>query len=448
MPRLSFTPLKLKSIKPPAAGPAGKVVQVDYWDESLPGFGLRVSSTGARTWVLLTRAIRHGAAKQVRYSLGAYAPGPDDPSGLGLSAARQKAAEWKAAVQRGEDPAEARQRAQRARIDASRQTFEAVATEFLDRYCRGVDPLRASTIRQYEDFLIKTDDFKPLRDRPLGTITKRDIRDVLDDILKRGAPVRANRALATVRKFLNWAVDQDYITASPAAAIDAPTSEEPRERHLFGDAELDRPSEIALAWRAFAAVGRFGPMLQLMLCTGQRRDEVAGMRWDEIIDLQGEAPRWAIPAERTKNGRPHLVPLGALAADIIRAVPRHANSPFLFSGTGATPFSGFSKLKAEVDDQVASLKATGDYEGQLTDGWTLHDLRRTFSTGLIELGVSENVVDALTNHVSGQSRRGVRRHYNHAKHEARKRAAMQAWEIHVQSQIDPARSNVVAMAVA
>jgi integrase len=114
-------------------------------------------------------------------------------------------------------------------------------------------------------------------------------------------------------------------------------------------------------------------------------------------------------------------------------VPRIAGCPYIFSTNGQTPINGFSKLKQRLDAAIGQLKASGEYERQFNEPWTFHDLRRTFSTGLIELGVSESVVDLLTNHRSGEAHRGVRRHYNHARREREKREAMLLWEKHIRS---------------
>lgn len=235
--------------------------------------------------------------------------------------------------------------------------------------------------------------------------------------------------LAVLRKLFRWSIQFKLIDQSPASGIEPPAAEVPRARHLFGNRLHNQPNELALLWRACPQIGPFGALPKLLMLTGQRLSEVAGMREEELLDLDGPEPRWLIPANRTKNGRLHLVPLSPLAVKTIQSIPRMVNCPFIFSTTGTTAFSGFSGLKRRIDTQIESLKHEhpARYPGQFKDSWRFHDLRRSFKTGLKELGISSDVRDALVNHTP----QGVDAHYDHAELTHGKREAMGKWEGHI-----------------
>jgi integrase len=160
-----------------------------------------------------------------------------------------------------------------------------------------------------------------------------------------------------------------------------------------------------------------------LILTGQRRDEVAGMRWSEF-DL--EARLWTIPASRSKNKRAHQVPLSDAAMEILQALPRQEKVDFVFSTTGKTAISGFSRAKAAIDSFLASRgwipPAADDDDGT----WILHDIRRTVATNFQKLGVRLEVTEAALNHVSG-SRAGIVGVYQQHDWADEKRQALDAW---------------------
>jgi integrase len=158
------------------------------------------------------------------------------------------------------------------------------------------------------------------------------------------------------------------------------------------------------------------------MLTGQRREEVAGMTW---IELSEDLATWTIPATRTKNGIPHLVPLSQPARELLQALasdrpehvqgaPRRANRSLVFPGECGTPFGGWSKAKSALD------RASG------VSGWWLHDLRRTLATGLQRLGVRLEVTEAVLNHLSGSV--GIYQRHDRAEE---KRSALDAWSVHL-----------------
>jgi integrase len=163
--------------------------------------------------------------------------------------------------------------------------------------------------------------------RRLSQITRAHVQDMLDEIIDRGAPIRANRVFAQFRKMCRWAISRGIIDRSPCEGLTAPSPETRRHRVLSDD-------EIRLSWLAFESIGwPFGAIGRLLLLTGARRDEVAGMRWQEIESLRS----WTIPKERTKNKRPHEIPLSHAAVEIIATLPRvEGRGGFGFTTTGAT----------------------------------------------------------------------------------------------------------------
>jgi integrase len=245
--------------------------------------------------------------------------------------------------------------------------------------------------------------------RPMDAITRTDVRNLLDSITDRGAPIHANRMLAYLRRLFNWAVERDIIASSPVAGIKALAAERSRDRTLS-------PDELAAVWQCtYQVPDPFGSFFRMLILTGQRRNEVAGARWEEIDLGKGE---WTIPAERAKNGKAHLVHLPP-APDILSTAPRLDGSDYIFTTTGRTSISGFSKAKAMLD------KASG------VSGWTIHDLRRTFATlATGELGIEPQIVDKILNHLSGAVT-GIAAVYQRHAYLDQRRNAMDRWGIYV-----------------
>ena len=160
-----------------------------------------------------------------------------------------------------------------------------------------------------------------------------------------------------------------------------------------------------------------------MLLLGQRRSEVAEARWDEFND---DLTLWTLPPERTKNGEQHEVPLPEAAREILKRVreKRLPGSPFVFTTTGTTPISGWSKAKAALDKKIAELAG-----GPIPD-WRIHDLRRSAATGMIQIGVAPHIVEAVLNHISGH-KGGIAGVYNVAKYPEEKLFALERWSEHV-----------------
>lgn len=206
------------------------------------------------------------------------------------------------------------------------------------------------------------------------------------------------------------------IAANPVVATFKPAEEKPRERVLSDD-------ELALIWQCTSGGGSYDRIVRLLMLTGARRAEIAGMQWSELTLNDDRAVAWLLPSERSKNGRPNALTLPPLAFS--QLPPRREDRELVF-GAGDGPFSGWSKSKERLDTRIAAENV-----GHSQAGWVLHDLRRTFVTKLNDLGIEPHVIEALVNHVGGIAKSGVAGVYNRSAYAPQKRAALAIWCDHV-----------------
>jgi integrase len=237
-----------------------------------------------------------------------------------------------------------------------------------------------------------------------------------------------------VTKFLNWAVERDILSLSPATGVKPVAKETSRDRVLTDD-------EIRWFWQACEAEGfPWGPLGKVLLLTGQRLNEAAQITEGEI---RGDL--WHLSADRTKNGRAHDVPLSDAVRDVLGAVERIDGKPgFIFTTTGTTPVSGFFKARAHLAEAMERLAA--DERGRAVEipRWTFHDLRRTAATGMARLGIAVRVTEAVLNHVSGTGG-GIVAVYQRHDYADEKRAALEAWGRFVLSLVQGQPDNVVRL---
>jgi integrase len=272
------------------------------------------------------------------------------------------------------------------------------------------------------------------RGKRLSEITKPQIHSLLDSIVDRGSPIAANRVLAQFRVLCGWAVQRGILDRSPCEGIKAPASEKGRERERVLDA-----GETRLIWDAVHALGwPSAPFVRLLILTGQRRDEIGGLRWSEL-DL--DARVWRLPGERSKNRRANEIPLSDTVLEIIKSQPRVERVDLVFSTNGKTPISGFSPMKVRLDKAIREM--AGSRLAAPVADWCLHDLRRSAASGMAELGIAPHVVEAVLNHKSGVIR-GIAAVYNKYSYGPEKRAALDAWARRLETIVSGAlASNVV-----
>jgi integrase len=277
-------------------------------------------------------------------------------------------------------------------------TFGEVVPQFIELYAKP----RNRSWKSTERVLTK---FAPLNERPINEIRRSHVVFILDGLTASGATIGVNRALAAVKKLFAWCVDRGTIEINPVAGLKAPAKEVSRDRVLTDD-------ELRAYWAAAETEGfPFAQFAQVLVLTGQRRGEVAGMSRSEI---DFEKAVWTIPAKRAKNATQHAVPLAPFVIDILKSLPRFLNSDLVFTTTGKTPISGFGRFKRRLDNFSAG------------DDWRLHDLRRTAATNMALAGVQPHIIEAVLNHKSGIVS-GVAAVYNRHAYLDEKREALHLW---------------------
>jgi len=381
----ALTDLNIRHLKPRAS-------QYEVFDTAMSGLAIRVSPGGTKAFVLLYRIGR----RPRRYTLGRYPV-------LSLKIARERAAEALKLIALGKDP-QAAKLIERERYHST--LFPAMATAFVERYAK------PNTKGWKETDRILSREFssrwKILR---LQDVSKHHVADVLDQLVAQSGPSAANHAFAAVRRLFNWCVERGELSINPCAGLKQPAPTLSRERVLTSE-------EVARIWNAAGSMGYpFGPLIQLLLLTGQRRSEVSKLCWDQL-DLDNGL--WTQPSSSNKSKRVHLVPLSKPALGVLRDIPRqHDQLVFPARGTTNRAVSGFSKWKRRLD----KLSGTRD--------WTIHDIRRTVNTGLAALKVAPHVADHILNH-KGSVRSSVSAIYDRHDYLDEKRDALQGWAAHIE----------------
>jgi integrase len=383
MPKRAFTDAAVKRLKLPKAG------QQDVFDQGYPGLALRLSYGANRSWVYFYRI--NGRLR--RMTLGIY-------PALSLADAREAWRNARNDVHAGREPTRPR-----GTTDAD-STFEKALENWLKR-----DQANNRT-KEAVKRLIDKDATPAWRHRHIADIGRADVLDVIDKVVDRGSPITARRLHAHLHRFFTWHTGRGKIPFNPMAHLPKPGAETQRER-VLNDKELEA------VWRAAKEIGwPFGDAVRLLILTGARREEIGGLKWNEIDDDTVN-----LAGERTKNGEPHTIPLSSAAAIVLQEVPRIANSERVFTTNGKTSVSGWSRAKRNLDE-LSKVKE-----------WRIHDLRRTVATGLQKLGVNLQTIEAVLGHTSG-SRSGVVGVYQRHSFDAEKRAALDAWGARVIELVD------------
>jgi integrase len=400
-----LTTIALEKLKP---GPTRREIP----DGRVGGLYFIVQPSSKRSWAYRYRL----AGKPRKYTIGAY-------PAIALKTARERAGEARDKVAEGKDPGAEKKAARAAATVPANDIVEAVVKQFVSHYAKR--HLKASTAHDVERILVR-EVVAPWRGRRLSAVGRADIHELLDDIVARGSPVSANRALSWLRRMCGWAVERGLIEANPCTGIKAPAAETARDRVLSDD-------ELLAVWRAADALEPvYAGFIKLLVLTGQRRAEVAGMTWREVDPA---AQLWTLPAARAKNNREHTVPLPDLAAEILRTLPRIDDSDLVLTLTGRVPLRAFGNIKRRLDALMPPD----------TPPWVLHDIRRTVASGMARLGINLPVVEKLLNHVSG-SFAGIVGVYQRHSFSDEKRSAMQTWSRHVEQLVTGnATANIIEL---
>jgi integrase len=419
----------VQSRKPARAGDRErKDLRDDYRDAVVPGLALRVTDRGHKSFVLVAR-YPSNPKNPTRRLLGAcYLPpkrnnGNDAPipprelrhGTLTLAEARDKARAWLDLIGRGIDP---KIEAEREKASARRQqmnTFGAVAREFLDRHAATLKKTKEAH-RVVEQEFIKRWDVRPITD-----IRAEEVAAAIRAIVRRGAPAQARNALGWIRSLFNWSI------GNPEFGIEVSPIERLKPKPLVGEKKkrdrVLRDEELRAIWDAAEGMGYpYGPCIRLLILTGQRENEVAGMGWSEV-DLAKRL--WTIPAWRMKGKREqtraHEVPLAPSAIEILANLPRFAGNCVFSTTSGEKPINGFGKAKIRID------KLSG-----VTD-WVFHDLRRTMRTHLSALPVQDLVRELVIAH----AKPGLHQVYDLHAYQDEKRECLELWQRRLLSIVAP-----------
>ncbi len=373
---MRFTTRAVQAIKPPASG------QKDHWDPSMPGFGLRVSAGGRKSWIVM---YRHEGVKR-RYTFGNY-------QSMSLADARETAADTLRAVAHGTDPAGSKKAAREA------ETFADLAAEYLERHAK-----RKKRSWRKDALALKRDLLPRFGRMKARAVTRKDVLRMLDEIVERDAPIQANRTLEIIRKIYNWGIIREIVETNPCQMVEKPSAENHRQRVLTDD-------EIRAVWAAFEhETPRMTGLFKIRLLTAQRGDEVSHMRWQ---DIDMNSAWWTIPPQDTKNGLAHRVPLSQSAIEIIKGMQaKAAGSEWVFPsprGQGPT---------------TVLWKAAGRIRQRSGVSFVPHDLRRTAASRITgDLEINRLVVSKVLNHAET----GVTAVYDRHSYDREKRQALDAW---------------------
>ena len=399
-----------------AKAPKGR--RIERFDSGADGLCLRITDRGSKTWCISYHfPNENGETKHHRFTIG---PWP----AIGIAEARDQARLIKSQARARIDPKAVREAAwekeRTAAITKVRKNFKVIAENYIALEVPGLK--RGSESKS----LIRKMLIPEWGGRQASKIEPSDLTEITDRLQKEGKPAAARHAYEIATRVFNWAQGRGDIGASPFAAMRPPVKKVPRGRAL-------KEYEIKALWPALTEMAYpFGPIQQLLLLLGQRRSEVAEMRWSEVnIDKR----MWTIPAERAKNDCEHIVPPPSAAIDILDSLPRFGGGDFVFTTTaGLRPVSGFSKAKTRID-QILAERDTA------IEGWRVHDLRRTCRTGMARLGVPEIVSERVLNHLP----QGLGKIYNLHEYLPEKADALGRWAQEVANIVDPPPDNVVKL---
>ena len=376
--------------------PAGQR-DVLVFDSELPGFGIRKFATGRSSYFVKYNI----GVKQRRHTLGAVVHGNLKPMRVEASAILAKA-------RLGSDVVADK------RASAGRRIVP--LGDIIKLYLKARESdLRATTHRAVTRYLNKS--WKPLHAVAIDAITRSHVVRIVDEIEQNSGKVAADRARTTLSTLFAWAIDRGYgIETNPTLNIKARASGMARSRVLTEE-------ELVAVWRACTGDDDYGRVVRLLILTGQRRKEIGDLSWPEI---DAERHEIALPGSRTKNNRPHIIPLSAQALALL---PPRRDCDMLFGARGGG-FGTWAESENLLDERISKA------QGEPLPAWTVHDLRRSFVTHISERGFAQpHVTESIVNHISG-AKAGVAGVYNRASYAAEKRQALDMWGEYVESLVE------------
>lgn len=397
-----LTEIGVERLKP---SPDGK--RLEIWDTVVQNLCLRVSEKGVKSWYLIYRM---NGGKQRRMLLGRYPI-------ISLKQARDLAREGKFEISQGNDPLMLREqkRKERERIERETLTIAQLGEQCVERHWK-------PNISRWKGMQgVFLNHINPvLGDMPAKEVTKRDVYKLLDKMKNSKNPHRANHCLVALRKAYNWGIERDILTYNPCNTIKKPVPSKSCDRFLNDD-------EIKELWRVCdEEIGYpYGPVIKLLLLTGQRCGEIARLKWQEI-DFDAKLIR--LGGERVKNKKSHEVPLSDLALDILKSMHRHRGAYVFTTTAGCKPINGFGKAKERFDRYFKPEKL-----------WKFHDLRRSCATGMAIIGISREQIKRVLNHSDGS----VTAVYDRHTYLPETRKALDLWARHVESIVNGVKDDNV-----
>lgn len=362
--------------------------RTDFWDTTLPGFGVRVSPKGHKAFVLMFWQ----GGRQRRKTLGSF---PE----ISLAEARFRARSTQGRLAEGVNLA-----AESTGPEGLR--FAQLAEEYLELHAQ-----RKKRSWQTDERMIRKDLLPAWGHLPVGMIKKRDVLDLLDGIVHRGAPIAANRTRALISRIFSWGLKRDLVELNPSAGVERPAPENKRDRVLTSP-------EIRALWEALdLEEPAIAAAIRLLLVTAQRSQEVRLTQWRNI-----QGGEWLIPADHAKNGREHLVPLSRQALGLLEGCREE----------GSVLVVPSPRSEGQPLHRTALSHAARRLCKRLGFQFTPHDLRRTASTLMASLGVDERVISEILNHANA-SVTGI---YNRYRYFKEKQAALQMWGDHLEKLLD------------
>jgi integrase len=360
-----------------------------FFDSKARGLALRAAPSGTKTWAFVYRA----AGKPQWLTLGTY-PALTLANARALALDKRRAIDVDRRDPAAEQRADRRSATQPPAIPPAAFTFADLAAVY-ETFAKGRKKTWKDDVNKTKKYLIPAWGALPVRD-----ITRRHVHELLDTIVAKGMTTGVNRVQAVISRLFTVALDRSLIDAHPAARMIKRFQEKPSDRVL-------RDEELRALWAGLDAhPGAASDAMRLRLLLGQRGGEVMGMRWDEV-DLNGRS--WDLPGARTKNGRPHSVPLGPTALRILQRLQdaRSAEEVRVFPG-----------LTRNREDHRALAAITGG-------AYTWKDLRRTVSTRLAARGFTEEVIGRTLNHARYTV---TARHYIKHAYSLETRRALETWD--------------------
>jgi len=396
---MKFTDRQIKALKP-------KKERYEVWETNGKGFGVRVSSTGRKSFIFLYKF--QGTSRRITF--GNY---PE----MSLADAHAAHAKSRQLLEQGSDPATVEQDEK----EESRRSpsVKRLVAEYIEKYAKP----RKRSWKEDERILYK-DVVPRWGKRKAQDVTRRDIILLLDEIVERGALIQANRTLATIRKMYSFAMGRGILESSPCVAIPAPSKENRRDRVL-------NETEIKTFWNKLstAKMEKYTALaLKLQLITAQRKGEVAGAEW---VNFDLKDGWWTIPAEKSKNGLPHRVPLSSFAIETLNELKIiSGDSKWLFP----SPRDGQHIAETSVDHAIRE-----NAEHFKVDHFTPHDLRRTAASMMTASGVQRLTVSKILNHVET----GITSVYDRHSYDKEKRKALRSWGLQLETILGLKKSNKV-----